>query len=147
MKGNEKSGIDWWLSLIRDRDPKVRRKAAQALGEIHPPKALKPLTAALHDPDYGVRAHAVMALARFSEPAAWAALLEPLSDPSDEVRKCAALALGTRSDPAVTGPMIRTASPGPGKGCRSRTREGSPSSLPADARPRRGGAADSGPGR
>ena len=68
MSENEKTGIDWWLSLLKDKDPKVRKKAVQALGEIRNRRAFKPLTTALKDRDAAVRAHAVIAVSRFKDP-------------------------------------------------------------------------------
>lgn len=84
------------VELLKDQDPEVRRTAAQALGKIGDPLAVRPLLAGMTDPDAAVRAYSAWALGNIGEPAireAGPAIVKALGDPSEEVASAAAGAL------------------------------------------------------
>jgi HEAT repeat protein/cyclophilin family peptidyl-prolyl cis-trans isomerase len=80
--------------LVKDADPRVRRRAALALGRVRLTEGLKPLVATLADTDVEVRSTAAFAIGLLGEPAAEAALAPLLSDPVPIVRGRVAEALG-----------------------------------------------------
>lgn len=86
-----------WAKRLSDKDPAVRRGAAEALGQAGPAaqQAIPELQAALTDEDGGVRRAAADALDRIGPDAVAAvpALIDALKDKDPEVRSQAALAL------------------------------------------------------
>ncbi len=81
---------------LRDRDPKVRKKAVMELGDTGEPGAAEELIAMLDDPDDDVRLEAVIALGKIGDQRA----VEPLIKKLDSydyfyVRKKAAYTLYT----------------------------------------------------
>jgi HEAT repeat protein len=58
--------VDHWVAALRDRDARVRKRAAEALGQAGPadPAVVPALTAAVRDRDAAVRAAAVLCLLR-----------------------------------------------------------------------------------
>ena len=90
--------IDHWVQTLQDPDVKLRKSAAQKLGNLGPayPAALPALCDALKDRDAGVRCEVVFALVKFG-PEAKAAIptLAQLrkQDPDAKVRDYAAKAL------------------------------------------------------
>jgi HEAT repeat protein len=93
-----------------------RHWAASILGELHEPRALQPLIAALGDIDEGIRTTAAGALGWLGDARAAPALLPLLSDPTPSVRAQAAHALGrlegTKVVPASTLlPLLNDPSP------------------------------------
>ncbi|NIM15169.1 MAG: hypothetical protein GTO45_24660 [Candidatus Aminicenantes bacterium] len=62
------------IATLKDKDRKVRRGVAYALGEIKDPRAVEPLIMALKDKDFGVRSEAAISLGQIKDPRA----IEPL---------------------------------------------------------------------
>ena len=80
--------------LLADRDPRVRRWAVAALGEIADQQTVAPLSRVLAtDPDPGVRVEAVFRLGKFGGEAARPALTAALKDTNEDVRRLADAAL------------------------------------------------------
>jgi HEAT repeat protein/cyclophilin family peptidyl-prolyl cis-trans isomerase len=80
--------------LIKDKDPRIRRRAALALGRVKDAEGLAPLVGALADTDPDVRAMAAFALGLIGAPTAEESLTPLLGDASPLVRGRAAEALG-----------------------------------------------------
>jgi cyclophilin family peptidyl-prolyl cis-trans isomerase/HEAT repeat protein len=80
--------------LIKDAEPRIRRRAALAIGRVGLPEGGAALTATLADQDPDVRAMAAFALGLLGDPSAEAALGPLLADPMPAVRGRAAQALG-----------------------------------------------------
>jgi HEAT repeat protein/cyclophilin family peptidyl-prolyl cis-trans isomerase len=91
--------------LVRDGDPRVRRRAALALGRVKSKAGVPALVAALPDTDPDVRAMAAFALGLIGDRSAESALEPLLTDASPRVRGRAAEALGltgaTEAAPAI----------------------------------------------
>lgn len=81
-------------TLLTDSEPRVRRRAALAIGRVGLPEGIKPLMAALADADPDVREMAAFALGLIGDVVAAPALLDALADASPIVRGRAAEALG-----------------------------------------------------
>ena len=80
--------------LLADASPRVRRRAALAVGRVGQADGVAPLLAALDDPEPEVRQMAAFALGLLGEDAAAGRLLRALQDPSPLVQGRAAEALG-----------------------------------------------------
>jgi HEAT repeat protein/cyclophilin family peptidyl-prolyl cis-trans isomerase len=80
--------------LVRDRDARVRRRAALAIGRVKSRAGVPLLVSALPDTDPDVRAMAAFALGLIGDGSAEAALAPLLTDASPRVRGRAAEALG-----------------------------------------------------
>ena len=89
--------VQHWLAAVTDPNPKVRKKAADVLGNVGPadPAVVPALVAALKDADASVRDAAVLGLSKMGPAAAAAApaLQEACTDPDANVRGHAATAL------------------------------------------------------
>jgi cyclophilin family peptidyl-prolyl cis-trans isomerase/HEAT repeat protein len=99
------------IRLLDDSEPRVRRRAALALGRVGLPEAVESLTRRLGDPEPEVRQMAAFALGLIGEPTARTALLAALKDQSPIVAGRAAEALGmiaNRDDAAAVSDMVRT---------------------------------------
>lgn len=99
------------LRLVADREARVRRRAALALGRVGLPEAVAPLSTVLaaSDEDPEVRQMAAFALGLIGDRAAIGALVPALADQSVVVQGRAAEALGLIGDPsttAVVGAMV-----------------------------------------
>ncbi|HXW06221.1 MAG TPA: HEAT repeat domain-containing protein [Vicinamibacterales bacterium] len=81
--------------LVRDPDPRVRRRAALAIGRVKLDEGVKPLLATLADSDAEVRAMACFALGLIGAGTAEAELAPLLADSEPLVRGRAAEALGS----------------------------------------------------
>ncbi len=81
-------------NLLTDQEPRVRRRAALAIGRAGLPAGIQPLIAALSDTDSEVREMAAFALGLIGDVVAAPALTKALSDASPIVRGRAAEALG-----------------------------------------------------
>jgi HEAT repeat protein len=83
-----------WAEALRDRDAKVRKKAAFTLGNIGPtdPAVLPALIGALKDADAGVRCEAILALRKYGLPAKEAILELTAIQQKDRNRKVRAYA-------------------------------------------------------
>jgi len=80
--------------LLADRDPRVRRWAVAALGEIADQQTVAPLSKVLaRDSDPGVRVEAAFRLGKFGGEAARPALAAALKDSNADVRRLANAAL------------------------------------------------------
>ena len=96
------------IHLLSDKNSKIRKNAADALGAMREEKAVGPLTALLGDPESKVRASAAEALGKIGETEALQALLQLLQNPNEpsRVRLEAVKALGELDDrralPALT---------------------------------------------
>lgn len=89
------TGIDAVVQRISDSSPKVRKRAAEALGTLRAKDAvvgLIALTAPNTEADPAVRAAAVASLGRIADPAAKDAVNNAMSDPDQFVRDAAAIA-------------------------------------------------------
>lgn len=82
------------VALLTDAEPRVRRRAALAVGRVGLPEGVPPLTGLLADADPEVRQMAAFALGLIGEASASAALTQALTDASPLVRGRAAEALG-----------------------------------------------------
>jgi HEAT repeat protein/cyclophilin family peptidyl-prolyl cis-trans isomerase len=95
--------------LVKDEDPRIRRRAALAVGRVHLPEGVELLVATLADVDPDVRSTAAFAIGLVGEASAEPALLPLLSDPAPIVRGRAAEALGqigAKGAAAAIGTMI-----------------------------------------
>ena len=81
-------------ALLTDSEPRVRRRAALAIGRVGLPDGIKPLTATLADTDPEVREMAAFALGLIGDVVGAPALTNALADASPIVRGRAAEALG-----------------------------------------------------
>jgi HEAT repeat protein len=82
------------VAALRDRDDRVRKAAARALGGAGDARAVKPLVAALNDTEDGwLRHYAAEALGKLGNAGAVGPLEAALQDPLANVRQAAAEAL------------------------------------------------------
>jgi cyclophilin family peptidyl-prolyl cis-trans isomerase/HEAT repeat protein len=81
-------------SLLTDSEPRVRRRAALAIGRVGLSAGIQPLISTLSDSDSDVREMAAFALGLIGDVVAAPALTKALDDPSPIVRGRAAEALG-----------------------------------------------------
>jgi HEAT repeat protein len=89
-----KSDVGFLIKMLQDRDPRVRRWAVVALGEMADQKTVAPLSRVLtKDPDPGVRIEAAFRLGKFGGEAARPALTAALKDANADVRRLADAAL------------------------------------------------------
>lgn len=82
-------------ALVADPEPRIRRRAALAIGRVGLKEGVPPLVAALADVDVDVRAQAAFALGLLGDASASAPLVKALADPEPTVRGRAAEALGS----------------------------------------------------
>lgn len=82
------------VALVADPEPRIRRRAALAIGRVGLKEGVPPLLAALADPDAEVRAQAAFALGLLGDTSASAPLVTALADVDPRVRGRAAEALG-----------------------------------------------------
>ncbi|NVM21382.1 MAG: HEAT repeat domain-containing protein [Desulfobacterales bacterium] len=103
-----KPAAEHLIAALKDNDPLVRRHAAQALGEIKEPRAVKPLVAALKDTNSLIRRHAVKALGKIKDPRAVKPLIAVLNDKdaAPHIRAAAAEALGWFKEPRVVESLV-----------------------------------------
>jgi HEAT repeat protein len=93
------------LAALKDKDPKVRRQAADALGRLRDKAATEPLVAALKDDDRGVRWSAASALGALGDRRAVAPLIAAMDDPDAWVHHGVASALGNLGDKRAVEPL------------------------------------------
>jgi len=96
---------DVLITRLRSRNPETRYTAAEALGELHDPRAVEPLAAILADGESGVRWKAAESLGKMGD-AAVEPLISSLSDENEDVRWMAALALGEIGNPQAVQPLL-----------------------------------------
>jgi cyclophilin family peptidyl-prolyl cis-trans isomerase/HEAT repeat protein len=82
------------ISMLRDDDARIRRRAALAVGRVGMKEGTGPLTGLLSDPIVDVRQMAAFGLGLLKDPSAETALRGALADPSPSVQGRAAEALG-----------------------------------------------------
>lgn len=89
--------VEHWLEAIRDPDPKLRRRAAEVLGNVGPidARSVPALIEAVKDKDVRVRDAAVLGLSKIGTPASAAepVLSAATKDLDPNVRKHASTAL------------------------------------------------------
>ena len=85
-----KGTLDPLLSLLGDDSIFVRRSAAEAIGNLHDPRAIPAVTKLLNDSDLYVRLAAMDALGEIHDPSALPALRKLRNDPERQVRQSAA---------------------------------------------------------
>jgi HEAT repeat protein len=101
-------GLEPYLrQVLKDEDWRIRRAAAEALGQIGDPQATPALIQALRDEDFWVRRAAAEALGQIGDPQATPALAQALRDEMWLVRLAAAEALGQIGDPQATPALIQ----------------------------------------
>jgi HEAT repeat protein len=91
---------------LEDGDPRVRRQAAWALGELESSRGVDPLVDRLGDDDADVRLVAAWALGEIKEHDAIEALIDLLDDDDPLVREMAVLALGEIGHPYAVSPIM-----------------------------------------
>jgi cyclophilin family peptidyl-prolyl cis-trans isomerase/HEAT repeat protein len=99
------------LELLRDKEPRVRRRAALAVGRVGLSNALPNLAERLSDEEPEVRQMAAFALGLIGDPAARGALLQALTSPDPILQGRAAEALGLlgdKDDALAIGAMLAT---------------------------------------
>src|SRR6266571_2246721 len=94
--------VERLIAALRDRDGSVRTIAAEALGRIGDPKAIKGLMALFKDTSKLVRVAATIALTQIGEPTV-APLIEGLKDENFQVRLHSVQALGGITSDYPTG--------------------------------------------
>jgi cyclophilin family peptidyl-prolyl cis-trans isomerase/HEAT repeat protein len=95
--------------LTRDPDPRLRRRAAIAIGRVGSRDGVNALLAALSDPDPAVRQVAAFGLGLLGDPRGVAPLTAALDDPDWRVRGRAADALGRIGEVAAADAVGRLA--------------------------------------
>ncbi len=95
--------------LLTDKEARVRRRAALAVGRVGLADGVPPLVALLADADPEVRQMAAFALGLIADKAARDPLVTALADPAAIVKGSAAEALGLIGDPSAAAPVARMA--------------------------------------
>jgi cyclophilin family peptidyl-prolyl cis-trans isomerase/HEAT repeat protein len=98
------------LRLLNDEEPRVRRRAALAIGRVGLAEGIQPLADLLKDPEGEVRQMAAFALGLIGDPAARPALLAALAgaDPLLQGRAAEALGqIGDRTDAVPVAAMVK----------------------------------------
>jgi cyclophilin family peptidyl-prolyl cis-trans isomerase len=98
------------LELLRDKEPRVRRRAALAAGRVGLPDAIPALAERLGDDESEVRQMAAFALGLIGDGGARGALLQALTSPDPVLQGRAAEALGligNKADAPAIGTMLQ----------------------------------------
>jgi cyclophilin family peptidyl-prolyl cis-trans isomerase/HEAT repeat protein len=98
------------IKLLNDREARVRRRAALAIGRVGLSEGVEPLTKLLDDSEIEVRQMAAFGLGLIGDASARPALLAALKDPQPVLQGRAAEALGQigdRSDADAIGTMVQ----------------------------------------
>jgi cyclophilin family peptidyl-prolyl cis-trans isomerase/HEAT repeat protein len=93
------------VRLVADPEPRIRRRAALAIGRVHLSEGRTALESTLADSDPEVRAMAAFALGLIGDKAAVSPLTTALQDADVRVRGRAAEALGLIGDPSAAAPI------------------------------------------
>ena len=93
------------IGVLRDKNPQVRKKAAEALGQIENP-AIKPLVATLRDDKSEVRDRAAEALIEIGGVGVIQPLIVALKDKHFYTRETAAESLGKIGDRCAVKPLV-----------------------------------------
>ncbi len=97
--------VEALIMVMRDKNPEIRKKAAEVIGQIQNP-AIKPLIAALRDDNHKVREKAAEALIETGGIRAVPLFIAALSDRHYYVRERAAEALGKIGDNQAIKPLV-----------------------------------------
>ncbi len=97
------------VRLLADKEARIRRRAALAVGRIGLREGVQPLVALLADGDAEVRQMSAFALGLIGDASAREPLVAALGDPSPLVKGGAAEALGLMGDPAAADAVARMA--------------------------------------
>jgi HEAT repeat protein/cyclophilin family peptidyl-prolyl cis-trans isomerase len=97
------------VRLLSDREARVRRRAALAIGRVGLPAGVQPLVPVLSDADPEVRQMAAFALGLIGDRSARDPLVAALADPAPVVRGSAAEALGLLGDVSVAASVAKVA--------------------------------------
>jgi len=97
--------VEALITVLRDKDPEIRKKSAEAIGQIQNP-AIKPLIAALKDNSYKVREKAAEALIETDGIHAIPIFIAALKDKHPYAREKAAEALGRIGDSRAVKPLV-----------------------------------------
>jgi HEAT repeat protein/cyclophilin family peptidyl-prolyl cis-trans isomerase len=98
------------VRLLSDKEARVRRRAALAVGRVGLADGVPPLVALLSDSDQEVRQMAAFALGLIGDKSARDPLVSALADPAAVVKGSAAEALGSIGDSAAAAPIAKMAS-------------------------------------
>ncbi|MGE0451017.1 MAG: HEAT repeat domain-containing protein [Vicinamibacterales bacterium] len=112
------------VRLLGDREARVRRRAALAIGRVGLPEAVDPLLKVLADPDPEVRQMAAFALGMLGDVRAKEPLVAALADSAPVVRGSAAEALGKIGDRSAADAIGKMAAAIVGTGALSQTPPG-----------------------
>jgi len=94
-------------ALSYPKDAEVRRKAAEALGDIADPQAVESLLIAIKDESAAVRAQAASALGSIGDPRSLDMLISALKDSEPSVRRATMWALHALGDSRSVQPLIQ----------------------------------------
>ncbi len=97
--------VEQRINQLEDGDPRMRRYAAWALGELESDRAVMPLIQSLDDADADVRLVAAWALGEIKDDMAVYPLIQLLDDDDRLVREMAVLALGEIEHSAAVQPL------------------------------------------
>jgi beta-lactamase regulating signal transducer with metallopeptidase domain len=101
----DKTQLSLFLELLKSPSPRVRERAANALGELEDSRAVPALIETLKDENAGVREHTASALRDLGDRQAVPALIEALKDEDAVVREHVATALGVLGDKRAVQPL------------------------------------------
>jgi len=96
-----------FIAMLSYKDSEIRRKSADALGQLKAEAALEPLIAILRDKNSNVRWSVCSALGRLKIPTAVQPLLRMIKDTDINTSWSAALALGQQESSVVLQPLLR----------------------------------------
>ena len=94
------------IEQLEDRDPRIRRYAAWALGELESSRGVQPLVRSLRDPDADVRLVSAWALGEIKDERSIDPLIESLDDENDFVREMVVLSLGEIEHSSAIDPLL-----------------------------------------
>jgi MFS family permease len=102
-----KAGIPELVHCLHDLDPRVRQRAAEALGDIRDGEAVPALLEALNDPLEEIQGEAAVSLGKIGDNRAAAPLLTKLASPDQHLQSCAATALGDLRAADAVEPLVK----------------------------------------
>lgn len=94
------------MAALKDKDPEVRRVAAQELSRSSDAGAFEPLLTALKDDNYEVRIDAAKALFSLNDSRSVEPFIDALKDKNADMRRIASEGLATLHDKRAVGPLI-----------------------------------------
>ena len=99
--------VDGLVEALTNNDARLRKEAAEALGELGDRCAVEPLIRALGDSDLYVRSRAAEALGALGYPQSVEPLIRALGDQFADVYERAAEALGRLGDQRAIDPLVK----------------------------------------